>query len=63
MPPPGMTGHLEELLEKLIGTIERNNQVTNKLDQSLVKYTRWLVGLTVTVIVIMLIQIIIMICR
>lgn len=50
----------EKLLEELNCAIKENNGVTSKHNWLLVKYTRWLVGLTIAIGVIATLQLFIM---
>ncbi len=50
-------GITERALTKLIETIERNNTITNRQNVLLIRYTRWLVGLTIVIGLLIALQI------
>ncbi len=49
------------LLEKLNKTIEKNNELTSDQNDKMVKYTRWLLFLTIAIGVIAIVQVILLI--
>jgi len=52
-------GITEITLIKLIETIEKNNVITNRQNELLLRYTKWLVGLTITIGLLTFLQIVI----
>lgn len=54
-------GITEINLIKLAETIEKNNTITNRQNELLLYYTRWLVGLTIGIALLAVLQIILFI--
>lgn len=52
-------GITERTLTKLIETIENNNTITNRQNGLLLNYTRWLVGLTIAIGLLTILQMVI----
>jgi hypothetical protein len=50
-------GITEITLTKLIETIENNNKITNRQNELLLRYTGWLVGLTIAIGLLTVLQI------
>ncbi len=49
----------EKLLEDLNNAIRTNSDITNKQNELLLKYNKWLIGLTIAVCILTLMQLII----
>lgn len=56
-------GITEITLTKLIETIEKNNTITTRQNRLLLYYTGWLVGLTIAIGLLTVLQIVIVLIR